>query len=115
SKEVTAVLTAMGPIENDSGASAENTATEEKRSAAEKTSTGDRPRGSARRLYRIEEGAMGLGLCNGIAAYVDIDPTLVRLAFVFLTFFWGTGILAYLVMSVIVPAAKTAEEKSAAK
>ncbi len=38
------------------------------------------------------------GVCNGIAAYLNIDPTLVRLAFVLLTMLWGTGLLVYLVM-----------------
>ena len=39
--------------------------------------------GSApRRLYRVHEGAMIAGLCNGIAAHFNTDPTLVRIAFV---------------------------------
>jgi len=38
--------------------------------------------GSApRRLYRVHEGAMIAGLCNGIAAHFNTDPTLVRIAF----------------------------------
>jgi hypothetical protein len=36
--------------------------------------------GPPRRLYRIHEGAMIAGVCNGIAAYMNIDPTFVRLA-----------------------------------
>ena len=54
------------------------------------------------------------GVCNGIAAYVNIDPTLVRLAFVVLTMFWGTGVLVYLVMAIVVPEARSPEEKAAA-
>ena len=54
------------------------------------------------------------GVCNGIAAYVNIDPTLVRLAFVLLTIFWGTGIFVYLVMAIVVPEARSPEEKAAA-
>jgi len=45
------------------------------------------------------------GVCGGIAEYLNVDPTLIRLGFVLLTFASGTGILLYLVMAIIVPKA----------
>ncbi len=54
------------------------------------------------------------GVCNGLAAYLNVDPTLLRLAFVFLTILWGTGVLVYVVMAIVVPEAVTAEQKAAA-
>jgi phage shock protein PspC (stress-responsive transcriptional regulator) len=54
------------------------------------------------------------GVCNGIAAYFNLDPTLVRLGFVLLTIFWGTGVLVYVVMAIVVPEACSPEEKAAA-
>ena len=45
---------------------------------------------------------------------MNIDPTLVRLAFVLLTIFWGSGLLVYVVMAIVVPEAHSPEEKSAA-
>jgi phage shock protein PspC (stress-responsive transcriptional regulator) len=54
------------------------------------------------------------GVCNGIAAYVNIDPTLVRLAFLLLLMVWGTGVLVYLVLAIVVPKARSPEEKAAA-
>ena len=54
------------------------------------------------------------GVCNGIAAYVNVDPTLVRLGFVLLTVFGGAGILVYVLMTVVVPEAHSPEEKAAA-
>jgi phage shock protein PspC (stress-responsive transcriptional regulator) len=54
------------------------------------------------------------GVCSGLAAYFNIDPTLVRLAFVFLTILWGAGIIVYIVMAIVVPEAKSPEEKAAA-
>lgn len=54
------------------------------------------------------------GVCNGIAAYLNLDPTLVRLAFVLLTIFWGTGLFVYVVLAIVVPEARSPEEKSAA-
>jgi len=47
------------------------------------------------------------GVCAGIGDYLDIDPTIVRIAFVLLAFAGGAAILAYLIMWVIVPEEKT--------
>ncbi len=110
-KEVAAVLAEMGPIEADPG-------TEPNANAGSSGGTGNeqsaRRSEAPRRLYRIHEGAMVAGVCNGIAAYVNLDPTLVRLAFVLLTMLWGTGVLVYLVMAIVVPEARSPEEKAAA-
>lgn len=38
------------------------------------------------------------GVCGGIAAYMNIDATLVRAAFILLTLFTGIGLIAYLVL-----------------
>jgi len=43
------------------------------------------------------------GVCGGVGEYFNIDPTLVRLGFVLLVFWWGAGILAYFIAAVIVP------------
>jgi phage shock protein C len=44
------------------------------------------------------------GVCGGVADYFDIDPSLVRLLFVFGFFATGSGLLwAYLIMMIIVP------------
>ena len=56
-----------------------------------------------KRLYKIEEGKKLCGVCGGIAEYFDIDPTLVRLLWVFLILCVGTGILAYFVAAIIMP------------
>jgi phage shock protein C len=55
------------------------------------------------RMYRSERDRMIAGVCGGLADHLDIDPTLVRIAFVALAFIHGIGIIAYLVMAVIVP------------
>jgi phage shock protein PspC (stress-responsive transcriptional regulator) len=119
-KEVAAVIAEMGPIEADPGEGAEPG------QGAAGTPPGGSGHGAAgeagaaarggtpRRLYRIHEGEMLFGVCNGIAAYMNFDPTFVRLAFVFLTLLWGTGVLVYLVMAIVVPEARSPEEKAAA-
>ncbi len=43
------------------------------------------------------------GVCGGIAEYLGIDPTWVRLALAALCIFGGTGVLAYIVAAIIIP------------
>ena len=56
-----------------------------------------------KRLTRVENGKMLCGVCAGIGKYFNIDPTLVRLGFVILTCFGGSGLLAYLAAAVNIP------------
>ena len=58
---------------------------------------------SNKRLHKSSENCMLCGVCGGIAEYFDIDPTLVRLGWVLLTSFGGSGILAYIVAAIIIP------------
>ena len=76
------------------------------------TAAGPPPRG--RRLYKIHDGAMIAGVCNGLAVYFGIDPTIVRILFVLLTFFWGFAILLYLILMFILPSPQNASEQAAA-
>ena len=57
---------------------------------------------------------MFAGVCNGLAAYFGIDPTIVRLLFIVLTFFWGFAILVYLILMFVLPSPETPAEKAAA-
>ncbi len=43
------------------------------------------------------------GVCAGIAEYFDFDPTLVRAAYAVSIFFFGVGILLYLILWIIMP------------
>jgi len=56
------------------------------------------------RLYRSNDARMLLGVCGGVAQRLNIDPTLVRLAFVAL-FFFGPGLLVYLIAAAVIPRA----------
>jgi len=58
-----------------------------------------------RKLYRSRTDKMIAGVCGGLGIYLGIDPTLIRLAFVLLLLFGiGSGLLAYIVMLLIIPA-----------
>ena len=59
--------------------------------------------GATKRLYRIRDGRVVAGVCTGLAAYFEVDPTLVRLAFALLTVFGGVGVLLYLGAWVVLP------------
>jgi len=56
-----------------------------------------------RRLYRSRDNRMIAGVCAGLAEYVDIDQTIVRLLFVLGLFAGGATFWAYLVMMLVVP------------
>jgi len=56
-----------------------------------------------KRLYRSKKDRMIAGVCGGLASYIGIDPTLVRLLFVLGMFAVGGTLLAYVVMMVVVP------------
>ncbi|NPV56027.1 MAG: PspC domain-containing protein [Anaerolineae bacterium] len=67
-----------------------------------------------KKLTRSQNEKMIAGVCGGIAEYFDIDPTLVRLAFVLLFFVGGNGILIYLILWILMPAAESAVPASQA-
>lgn len=56
-----------------------------------------------KRLYKVEEGKKLCGVCGGIAEYFDVDPTLVRLAWIIFTAVGGSGLIAYIIAAIIMP------------
>ncbi|WP_454162649.1 PspC domain-containing protein [Gordonia iterans] len=59
------------------------------------------------RPVRRRKGHKVAGVCSGIGARYNVDPTLVRVAFVVATLFGGSGVLAYLVAVVAMPSDRT--------
>ena len=57
--------------------------------------------------------SMICGVCGGIAEYFNIDPTIVRLLYVFFTLFsMGAGILLYIAAWIIMPVKSQVNEVS---
>lgn len=56
-----------------------------------------------KRLYKSNENKMLDGVCGGIAEYFNIDPTLIRLAWVVFCALGGSGIIAYIIAAIIIP------------
>jgi phage shock protein PspC (stress-responsive transcriptional regulator) len=63
-----------------------------------------------KKLYRHPNEKVLGGVCGGIAAYLNTDPVLFRILFVVLFFGFGTGLLLYLIMWIVVPEARTPEQ-----
>lgn len=56
-----------------------------------------------KKLYLSEKDKKISGVCGGIAEYFDVDSTIIRLAWVLFAIFGGTGIIAYIIASFIMP------------
>lgn len=57
-----------------------------------------------KQLYRSREDRMIAGVCGGLGEYFDIDPTIIRLIFVFGSVITSSGLFwVYLVMMFVVP------------
>jgi len=56
-----------------------------------------------RKLYRSRTNLVVAGVCSGLAEYLEIDPILVRLAFVLLTLVTGMGLVAYILLWILTP------------
>ena len=56
-----------------------------------------------RKLYRSDTDKKIAGICGGLGEYLDIDPTVIRLLWVFAVLCVGVGILAYIVAAFIIP------------
>ena len=61
-----------------------------------------------RKLYRSETQRMVAGVCGGLAEYFNIDARVMRVLFLILAVFGGSGIVIYLVMWILVPDARKA-------
>lgn len=56
---------------------------------------------SEKKLVR-KEGKL-LGVCAGVGEYLGMDPTIIRLGFLLLLFGFGTGVLLYIILALIMP------------
>ncbi len=56
-----------------------------------------------KKLYRKKEGRKLLGVCAGMADYLNVDPTIVRVIWIILSITGGLGLLAYFICAFIIP------------
>ena len=103
---------AMDSVDRDGAAEGEAFTSGTASGAASATASGHAGGGHAKRLYRNEDDVVVYGVCSGIAAYFGWDPVFVRAIFgVLAVASFGTVILVYVFLMVIIPAASTPAEK----
>ncbi|RLJ64476.1 phage shock protein C (PspC) family protein [Lacinutrix venerupis] len=68
-------------------------------------------KGRSKKLYRDTENSYVGGVSSGLGHYLGIDALWVRLIWIVLIFGFGTGILIYILLWILVPEAKTTSEK----
>ena len=56
-----------------------------------------------KKLYRSSTNYKLAGVCGGIGEYFNIDPTLIRLAWILFSVMGGAGLLAYIVAAIVMP------------
>lgn len=68
-----------------------------------------------KRLYRSRKEKMFAGIAGGLAEYYDLDPVLVRIAFVLVTLLHGAGLIAYIICIFVIPKEPEAYEMGPAQ
>ena len=58
-----------------------------------------------RKLYRSQKNRVWLGVLGGIGEYFNIDPVLLRVAFILIVVFTGfiPGVIAYILVALLMP------------
>jgi phage shock protein PspC (stress-responsive transcriptional regulator) len=101
-KDVDEVIAVMGQPEDyridDEGT--ENTTTNFSSSSSQ-----------SRKLYRDKDNGMIGGVLAGLGHYFGIEKVWLRIFFLIMFFAWGTGVLAYIILWIVMPEAITTAEK----
>jgi phage shock protein PspC (stress-responsive transcriptional regulator) len=99
--DVQAIIVTLGqPEEFDSGISGE---------AASNIPA--QPAGKYRKIYRDPDDEVLAGVCSGLAHRLGIDPLWMRLIFLGGFFIWGSSLLLYIVLALLLPKAETTAQK----
>jgi phage shock protein C len=56
-----------------------------------------------KRLFKSRTNKIIAGVCGGLAEYFDVDPVIMRVLFVLLAFFGGSGLILYIACAIIMP------------
>ena len=103
--DVNAIIKSMGRPEDFEIDEEKATTAEKNNSQQNSKQTNTNGNTNPKRMYRSENDKVIGGVCSGLANYFGIDPVMVRVLFVVVALFFGTGILAYLILWIAVPSA----------
>ncbi len=99
-KDVDEVIAVMGQPEDYKIDNEEN-----------ETKTSNFSTSKTRKLYRDTDNGMIGGVLAGLGHYLGIDKVWLRIIMLILLFTFGTGALAYIILWIVMPEAKTTSEK----
>jgi phage shock protein PspC (stress-responsive transcriptional regulator) len=100
--DVNTVIDQMGRVEDFDDVADDNTA-----GNTFNYNTGER------RLFRDPDDRIISGVCSGIANYFNMQPVWIRLAFALTFFFFGSGLLLYIILWIVIPQAVTRADRMA--
>lgn len=55
------------------------------------------------RIHKSARDRKICGVCGGIAEWLGVDPTIIRIAWALLALGWGSGILLYFICAFVLP------------
>ena len=56
-----------------------------------------------RKLYKSKKDKKLCGVCGGLAEYLDMDSTIIRLIMALCIIFGGLSVFIYIIMALIIP------------
>ena len=104
---VNAVLNQIGPV----ATRPQQTNSNAGQQTQEETYGGQQYKEAVRKFYRDAEKKRIAGVCSGLALYLNIDVTLIRIVFLVALICGSAGFWIYLVLWIVAPEARTAAEK----
>lgn len=104
--DIDEIAKSMGrPEDFDAEAETESSSASVKQTAQQQQQQSSSEKKARRRLYRDTNDKFIGGVCSGIAAYLNVDPAIIRILFAIITFGgFGLGFLAYIILWMILPA-----------
>ena len=106
-KDVEKLMAAMGSVKDFSEDEQEMVVEKVERKKEKKEK-----KEKVRRLFRDPDNKVVAGVCSGLAAYFGIDIAIMRAIFLISLFLGGVGFIAYIVLWIVMPEAKTISQKT---
>ena len=106
--DVEEIINSMGRVEDFEAAEKESAANAASSTSSQQSSQTEydytQQKQSRGRLYRDSNDKFIGGVCSGIAAYMNVDPTIVRIIFAIVSFGgFGLGFLLYILLWIVLP------------
>jgi len=89
----------------------ENTKQNNNSTNSNKTNMEDKYQPRQKKLFRDSDDKVIFGVCSGLGHYFGIDALIIRLAFIIMLFTFGSPILIYIILTILIPKATSYEEK----